>query len=216
VADLTFLIGDLAGYTALTEAHGGEEAARVVARYAELAEAAMPAGVQLVERVGDAVLMVGAVARDVVLAGVRLRDAVEGEPVFPEVSVGIDCGAAIESAGRYFGTPLNVAARLAAHARPGQVLCTQRIVALPPPEGLAYRELGPVRLRNVPTPVTLFEVVEPARADEGTALDPVCRMRVRIADAPARLPYRGAAWYFCSFACARLFAERPSDYAGQR
>ena len=33
---MVFVIADLAGYTALTEAHGGEQAATMVARYREL------------------------------------------------------------------------------------------------------------------------------------------------------------------------------------
>lgn len=211
--DLTFLIADLAGYTALTEAHGGGGAARTVARYVTLAEAALPPGVRLVERAGDALLVAGPAPAGVVLAGVRLRDAAEREPLFPEVRMGVDCGEAIERDGGYFGSPLNVAARVAAHARPGQVLCTARVAAVPPPAGLAYRELGPVRLRNVAAPVTLFEVVDPERAEDDLEVDPVCRMRIRATDAPAHLPYGGRAWHFCSFDCARTFADDPHHYA---
>ena len=39
-----FLIADLAGYTALTEAMGAEEAANVVDRYVALAHAALRPG----------------------------------------------------------------------------------------------------------------------------------------------------------------------------
>ncbi len=82
-----------------------------------------------------------------------------------------------------------------------------------PPEGLAYRGLGAVRLRNVATPVTLFEVVTTRPVDDRVVIDPVCRMRVTVDEAPARLPFAGRAYYFCSLECARLFAERPGDYA---
>ena len=57
--EYTFVIADLAGYTALTEAHGGAEAARTIARYTELASNALTPGVRLTERVGDQVLIVG-------------------------------------------------------------------------------------------------------------------------------------------------------------
>lgn len=77
-----------------------------------------------------------------------------------------------------------------------------------------YRPLGPVRLRNVSAPVTLLEVVGAHPSDEDVAVDPVCRMRVSLAEAPARLPFDGRTWFFCSFPCARLFAARPEDYAG--
>jgi class 3 adenylate cyclase len=210
--ETAFLIADLAGYTALTEAHGGEGAARIVARYVELAEAAREPAVRLVERAGDALLMISRAVADLVLTGVRLRDAVGREPLFPEVCVGLDVGPAIEQGGGYFGTPLNVAARLAAHARPGQVLCTERVAALPPPPGVEFQRLGPIRLRNVAAPVTLYEVVSAQQAADEVETDPVCRMRVSVEGAPARLPWGGRTWHFCSFECARLFALRPGDY----
>lgn len=56
--EYAFVIADPAGYTALTEAHGGAEAARTVARYMELASQALTPGVRLTERVGDQVLIV--------------------------------------------------------------------------------------------------------------------------------------------------------------
>ena len=37
------------------------------------------------------------------------------EPLFLGVRIGIDSGAAVEQDGRYFGSALNIAARLAAH-----------------------------------------------------------------------------------------------------
>lgn len=54
----TFVIADLAGYTALTEAHGDAEAAKTVARYVELVSSALSPGVRLAESVGDQVLVV--------------------------------------------------------------------------------------------------------------------------------------------------------------
>lgn len=48
-----FLIGDLAGYTALTEAHGDMSAAKIVKRYVEIVNDNIFPGTKLVERVGD-------------------------------------------------------------------------------------------------------------------------------------------------------------------
>ena len=48
-----FLIGDLAGYTALTEAHGDMSAAKIVKRYVEIVNDNIFSGTKLVERVGD-------------------------------------------------------------------------------------------------------------------------------------------------------------------
>jgi len=53
VPHVVFVIADLSGYTALTEAHGGDEAAMTVARYRKLAEGALADGARIVEQVGD-------------------------------------------------------------------------------------------------------------------------------------------------------------------
>jgi YHS domain-containing protein len=38
-------------------------------------------------------------------------------------------------------------------------------------------------------------------------------MHLRPELAPARLPFAGATYHFCSFECARRFAQRPEAYA---
>jgi YHS domain-containing protein len=37
-------------------------------------------------------------------------------------------------------------------------------------------------------------------------------MQVDAETAPARLPWQGRTWHFCSLDCARRFTERPDDY----
>ena len=59
--DVVFLIADLAGYTALTEAHGNLHDADAVTRYAARVGAARQPGARLVERVGDEVLVIAEV-----------------------------------------------------------------------------------------------------------------------------------------------------------
>ncbi len=56
---MVFLIADLAGYTALTEAMGDMEAAKVIARYVDLVDGVLRPGTRMLERVGDEVLIVG-------------------------------------------------------------------------------------------------------------------------------------------------------------
>jgi hypothetical protein len=86
----TFVIADLAGYTALTEAHGGAEAAKTVARYTELASNALSARARLTERVGDQVLIVSEDPCSAVTTALRLRDAVDHEPLFLGVRIGME------------------------------------------------------------------------------------------------------------------------------
>ena len=44
------------------------------------------------------------------------------------------------------------------------------------------------------------------------AIDPVCGMQVRTADAPARTGHRGRTWWFCSDHCAGRFSAQPDRY----
>jgi class 3 adenylate cyclase/YHS domain-containing protein len=209
--EYAFVIADLTGYTALTEAHGGAEAAKTVARYTELASNALSPGVRLAERVGDQVLIVSDDPCSAVSTALRLKDAVDREPLFLGVRIGIDVGAAVEQDGRYFGPALNIAARVAAHARGGQLLCTRRVAAVVSRvSDMRCVALGTVRFKNVSEPVEVFEIV--SEEHTGAVVDPVCHMHVELANAPARLPFGGTTYYFCSFQCAEAFAKHPPAY----
>ena len=125
-----FLIADLSGYTALTEAHGDLSAAKIVNRYVEIAKDVLRPGSHLAERVGDEILITASEAASIIRTAVGLRDTIEKEPLFPTVHAGIHAGSVLEQGGHYFGMVLNLASRVAAHARGGQILCTREVVTL--------------------------------------------------------------------------------------
>jgi class 3 adenylate cyclase len=58
--------------------------------------------------------------------------------------------------GDYFGRTVNLAARLAAHAQAGQVLATVP-VAEAAADGVAWTELGDLRLKGFAAPVRVLE-----------------------------------------------------------
>ena len=72
--------------------------------------------------------------------------------------------------------------------------------------------MGTVRFKNVPVPISLYEVLIAAPPGGHPDIDPVCQMQVRSETAPARLPYQGTTYYFCSFECARAFVDHPTAY----
>jgi adenylate cyclase len=54
----TFLFADIAGFTALTEVHGDEEAALLVAKFCDAVEAELPPfGGRRVKTIGDALML---------------------------------------------------------------------------------------------------------------------------------------------------------------
>ena len=210
---VAFVMADLSGFTALTEAHGAREAAALVGRYVELARAALAPGARLVERIGDELLIAADAPPAALRTALALAAALEREPRFPMARIGLHAGPVIEQDGAFFGAALNLTARVADHARAGQILCTSAIAAgASPLEGVAFRPLGGVKFRNVPDPVDVFEVVAEAFGEREAWIDPVCQMRVEPGTAAGRLTWAGRAWYFCSLECARAFAERPDRY----
>lgn len=216
--EVAFLIADLAGYTALTEAHGGAEAARIVDRFVALADGTIRPGVEVVERIGDALLLMAADPLELVRTATAIAAAVALEPLFPAVRIGMDMGPVIRKHGHYYGPALNLTARIAAHARPGQILCSARIAAsCTAGAGLRCRPVGPVRFKNVPLAVDVFAIDSGEPRETGDPeIDPVCQMHVARMAPAAQLPYEGRTYVFCSFECAKAFAAAPEAYLPPR
>jgi adenylate cyclase len=51
--------------------------------------------------------------------------------------------------GDYFGRTVNIAARIADYARPGEILVTQEVVEAADGTPVAFTEIGPVELKGV-------------------------------------------------------------------
>ena len=56
-----------------------------------------------------------------------------------------------------FGRTVNLAARIAASAGPGQVLVSQRVDEAVPPGGVVFTDAGEVELKGFAHPVRLLE-----------------------------------------------------------
>ena len=97
---LTFLIADVRGYTAFTQAHGDQAAARLATTFAEIAREGVEAhGGEVIELRGDEALAVFTMA-PAALRAVDLQMVFDGEvalhPGVPlRVGIGVDAGAAV-------------------------------------------------------------------------------------------------------------------------
>ena len=208
-----FLIADLSGYTALTEAHGSISAAQIVKRYIEMVQEILDKDTQLVERVGDEVIIVGNNAAHIIQIALKLKTKVEKELNFPNVHIGIHSGYVLEQDGNYFGSAINITSRVASYARAGQILCTDAAFeSVKDKQAIHYQQLGKVHFKNVVEPISLFEIAGGRFEQSDKATDPVCQMQVKPETANARLNYQGQNYFFCSFECVRLFASQPERY----
>jgi adenylate cyclase len=200
VTECAILFADLVGFTALTEAHGDSDAVTAARRFFALAEDALAPDAQLVKSISDAVMIRCPGGASAVATALSLLRAVEAEPRFPSVRVGIHEGAVVEDQGDYFGATINIAARLAAHAPVGQVLVTETLVSHSEAHGdVRVRALGELRVKNVRTPLVVFALEQSSHSASVQVTDPVCRMLIDADDAPGRLPWGDRVWYFCSW-----------------
>jgi adenylate cyclase len=212
--DATFAFADIAGFTALTEAHGDEQAATLVTDFCEAVRAELPAGAAHVKTIGDALMLRIPDPGDAILLGLRITHGLMGGHEAPAVRVGLHHGPAVERRGDYFGAAVNLAARVSGLASGGEVLMTGHTAALAPElEGVLYEPRGREVLRHVRDPVEIFAAVRKGEPTQGRlALDPVCRMAVDPDRAAGRLLHDGTAYFFCTLACAGEFAREPERF----
>ena len=206
----TFAMVDLAGFTALTEAHGDAQAADLAVAFADLAAERLGSADRLVKSIGDAVLLASTSPE----AGIALVSAIlEGcreLPGFPVARAGLHHGPAAERSGDYFGAAVNLTARIAGQATGEQTLATATVARAAAAEGIAVRSIGKVALRNVAQECELFELELHPR-EHRTVIDPVCRMRVDPETAAAMLRHAGVELWFCSSRCASTFIAGPGE-----
>jgi adenylate cyclase len=211
----TFLFADLAGFTALTEAHGDDEAADLAEEFFDCVRGLLPAyGAEEVKTIGDAVMVRCERADSAVELGLRIAEEVRAHPRFPIVRIGMHTGPASGRAGDWFGAAVNVAARVSGIAGGGEVLVTDATREAAPELGeVDFRRRGLQRFKNVSDPIEVFRAVAKGGEIEGLPIDPVCRMSIDPGQAVGSLAFRGDEYFFCSLECSRAFSESPEKYA---
>jgi class 3 adenylate cyclase len=210
----TFLFADLAGFTALTEAHGDEEAVELVEEFCEALRSLLPDhGAEEVKTIGDAMMIRVNEAGKAIELGLRIVEEVGSRPQVPVVRVGMHTGPAIERDGDWFGGTVNLAARISAVAGGREVLMSLATAsAAGPLEEVELTRHGNPTFKNVREPVALFRAVRKGRQERGLPIDPVCRMAVDPDHAAGQLRHEGKLFFFCSLDCARQFAADPDRY----
>jgi adenylate cyclase len=141
---------DLAGYTRFTEEEGEEEALSFVERFVEGVTATLPDDARVVKTIGDEVMVVG---QDV---GALTDWAVGFQSLFPDrpqPRIGLHYGAALYRDGDYYGREINLASRVVARARGGEVVVTDAVVdSVGAAPHLEFEEIGNVKLKGFDEP----------------------------------------------------------------
>ena len=147
---------DLTGYTRLTEERGDSVAADLAQRLSSMVEQhSRRHGGTPVKWLGDGVMFHFPEPGDGVLAALEMVEAAPGLGL-PSAHVGLHAGPVLFQEGDYFGRTVNIAARIADYARPGEVVVSQEVVDLSSEEDVRFTEIGPVELKGVSGPQHLY------------------------------------------------------------
>jgi adenylate cyclase len=147
---------DLAGYTRFTEEEGEEEALSSVERFVEGVTNTLPEDARVVKTIGDEVMVVGNDIRALVDWAVGFLRLFEERP---EPRIGVHYGTALYRDGDYFGREVNLASRVVARARGGEVLLTDSVIdAVKGSSDLRFEGIGQVKLKGFDEPRRLSRV----------------------------------------------------------
>ena len=211
--DHTFLFADIAGFTALTEAHGDEFAADAVEAFCATAEELRSANAaEHVKSIGDAVLLRTPSPGAAVQMALGIVDELAGRHGVPLVRAGMHTGPAVRRGADWFGATVNLASRVTAAARAGEVLLSDATArALPELEDVKLEDRGLQRFRNVAAPVRLHLARRAGARPPVLPVDPVCHMAVDPQRA-RRVDELGREVYVCSQECEDRFRADPGAY----
>jgi class 3 adenylate cyclase len=140
---------DMTGYTRLTEERGDEAAADLATKLATLVRrSSQDHGGQPVKWLGDGVMFYFREAGGAVLAALDMVEGVANHDL-PPAHVELHAGPVVFQDGDYFGRTVNLAARIADYARPGEVVVSQEVVDAADAAPVSFVEIGPVELKGV-------------------------------------------------------------------
>ncbi len=215
----TFLFADLAGFTALTEAMGDADAADLAGQFSASVRELLPDHqAHAVKEIGDALMVRGEHPGEAIRLGLRVVHEVGGKHFFPTVRVGMHTGSAVERGGDWFGTTVNVAARVSGIAGGGEVLLSEATrEAVGDVDDIDFHERGRQVLKNVDEPVLLFAAVRGGGSSAAALpIDPVCRMAVDPEHAAGTIAHEGTTYHFCSLSCIAKFSSGPERFTVEK
>jgi adenylate cyclase len=152
---------DISGFTRLTQEQGDAAAAQLADDLGDIVHReSRKLGGRAVKWLGDGVMLHFPNPAHGVEAALEMVDGVVRAGL-PPAHVGLHAGPVIFQEGDYYGQTVNLAARIAAYARPGQVLVSQAVVDEAGSAAI-FGDVGPVRLKGVAGATRLYAAQRPS------------------------------------------------------
>jgi adenylate cyclase len=200
--NVAILMADLSGYSALTETHGSVTAADLIDKYISLAENCLVGDCKLHQQTGDEIMFVSD-SSDVMLETAKQLAANTAElEYFLQVHGGLHYGTVLKRGANYFGSTVNLTARIAAKAAAGAFYCSAEFInSITDKSTCIFQSRGNHPLKNISEEKELFELnIDKTKINY---IDPVCRMLILQPATAFRHPEKEL--YFCSSQCLNLF-----------
>lgn len=199
---------DIAGFSAITEVYGDVSALAMLELFEGMVSQALADYEPPIKWIGDEVMLSFEQPADAIRALGNLLEWCRNEPRLPLTRTSLNHGPVLRRGSDLFGSTVNIAARIAALAGPGQLLATGPVAQAASALGIATHDLGKVPLRSVVDEVQLFDIRLGQEA-EPRWIDPVCKMHAPY-EVYQRAVLEGP--WFCSPHCEEAYRKSPQTY----
>jgi len=156
------LFTDIVGSTELTQRIGDEAAMAMLHIHDTIVRDALSAvGGREVKHTGDGIMASFISAVAAVRCATQIQQALarhKHEEYSISVRIGAAAGEPVEQRQDLFGSTVQLAARLCAHAQPGQILVSNVIAELCIGKGLLFQDLGEAHLKGFDRPMRVHAV----------------------------------------------------------
>ena len=159
---------DLVGSTQMTHERGDYGAQEIVRIHNAIVRTALAHHHgREVKHTGDGIMSSFTSAGNAVRAGMQIQHALlehnrldAAMPV--RVRMGLNAGEAVQEEDDFFGTTVQLAARVCDKAGEGEIFITDNVRELSKPQGITVEDAGKFEMKGVPQPMTLYRVTVPA------------------------------------------------------
>lgn len=156
---------DLVGSTQMTHERGDYGAQEVVRIHNAIVRSSLSAHRgREVKHTGDGIMASFASSADATRAGVEMQKAFADHnardgALQVQVRIGLNAGEAVEEEDDFFGTTVQVAARVCDKADTGDVFVTDNVRELARAHKLLFEDAGQYEMKGVPQPLTLYRAM---------------------------------------------------------
>ena len=159
----TILFTDIEGSTSLTQRVGDAKAQELLHAHNRIVRDALTAhGGTETKHTGDGIMASFTSASAALECAIAIQRALAQHNESAEqpigVRIGLNAGEPVAEEEDLFGTAVQLAARICAHAEPGQVLLPEGVRHLVAGKRFLFADIGEIALRGFEDPVRLFEV----------------------------------------------------------